>query len=138
MSYYPEQQLMSDEQIIARAIPTYWQYFGVILILGVIGGFLTYGLTAIIAAVWVYLGVRSQQIALTNKRVIGKYGIVSRTVIDMPLSRVSSVLTDQSVLGRIFGFGSVVLKGMGGENTPIPAISNADNFRREVSEKIGH
>lgn len=135
MSYYPEQQLMPDEEIIVRAIPTYWQYFLVILI-GIIG--IATIILPIIAVLWVYLGVRSQQIALTNKRVIGKYGIVSRTVIDMPLSRVSSVLTDQSILGRIFGFGSVVLKGMGGENTPIPGIKKAEDFRREVSLKIGH
>lgn len=137
MAYYPEQQLMQGEEIILRAIPSYLQYSFLILI-GIVGAFFSFGLSLAIVALWVYLGVRSQQIALTNKRVIGKYGIISRTVVDIPLSRVSSVTTDQSIIGRIFGYGDIILRGMGGEATPIPNISGADSFRSQVAQKIGH
>ena len=109
----------------------------IILILGIIGGSVTFGITTVIAALWIYLGVKSQQIALTNKRIIGKYGLISRVIVDQPLSRVSSVTTEQSFFGRIFGFGIVGLKGMGGEVVPIPGISKPDEFRRQVSNNIG-
>ncbi len=136
MAYYPEQQLMKDEEIIERAIPTYWSYFWVILLLGVIGGLFTFGITSVIAALWVYLGVRSQQVALTNKRVIGKYGIISRVIVDVPLSKISSVSMDQGFIGRIFGFGNVLLKSMGGETTPVPSVSKADSFRSKIAHNI--
>jgi len=65
MSYYPEQQLMKDEKIISRAIPTYWQYWKII-VLGVIGGYFTFGITTAIAALIIYLGGRGNQMALNQ------------------------------------------------------------------------
>lgn len=136
MAYYPEEQLMEGEIILERAIPTYWSFALTIVLLGIIGGLLTYGITTAIAAIIVYFGVKSQQIALTNKRVLGKYGIISRVVVDIPLNKISSVSATQSIWGRIFDFGDVVINSVGSEKIVIPGISKAHLFRGKISEKI--
>ena len=43
-----------------------------------------------------------------------------------------SFIVDQSIFGRIFGFGTIVVCGTGGGKTPIPNIDNPLEFRRQA------
>ena len=44
-----------------------------------------------------------------------------------------SLGVDQGVLGRILNFGSIVVKGVGGSNAPIPYIARPMEFRQQVN-----
>lgn len=140
MSYYPETQLMSGEIIVSRARPTLWSYW-FMLVIGLIGLVLASQevssiFLTVVAIVWVYLSFRSQQLALTNKRIIGKYGLIARTIVDVPLSHISSVSTEQSFFGRILGYGSVATRSAGGEKTLTPLITKPNDFRGLVSQQL--
>ena len=50
---------------------------------------------------------------VTDRRVIYKSGLLSRHTIEMNRDKVESVDIDQSLLGRIFGYGTVVVRGTG-------------------------
>src|SRR5206468_3570991 len=54
---------------------------------------------------------RAAEFAVTNKRVIFKVGFVYRRTAEMFLAKVESVGVDQTIFGRIFGYGSIVLRG---------------------------
>jgi uncharacterized membrane protein YdbT with pleckstrin-like domain len=51
------------------------------------------------------------EIAVTNRRVIQKKGFIRRNTSEM--DKVESVIVDQSLLGRVFDYGSVVVRGTG-------------------------
>jgi uncharacterized membrane protein YdbT with pleckstrin-like domain len=55
----------------------------------------------------------SAQYAVTDRRVIAKYGLVKRTSVDLLLSKISGVKVNQGLSGRIFDFGTVVVQSSG-------------------------
>ena len=76
------------------------------------------------------------EFAVTNKRVILKVGFVQPKTAEMFLSKIESVNVDQSVIGRIFGYGTVVIRGMGGSLEPFNRISRPLEFRKQIQEQI--
>ena len=75
----------------------------------------------------------STELAVTDQRVIYKSGVMSRHTLEMNRSKVESVDVDQSLLGRIFGYGTVVLRGTGGSLEPMDAISDPVRFRSHIT-----
>ena len=73
------------------------------------------------------------ELAITNHRVIYKAGLFGRHTIEMSLSKVESVDVDQSILGRIFGYGTVVVRGTGGSLEPIRNVSDPLVFRNNIT-----
>ncbi len=76
------------------------------------------------------------ELAVTSKRVIAKTGLVSRNTVELNHQKVESFQVDQSIMGRIFGFGTLVINGTGGGKTPIKNISSPLIFRRQAMEII--
>lgn len=76
------------------------------------------------------------ELALTTKRVIAKTGLIKRETVELNHSKVESFNVDQSVLGRILGFGSILVRGTGGGSTPIPNIDSPMTFRKEAMQII--
>jgi len=70
------------------------------------------------------------ELAITNKRVIAKTGLISRNTIELNLSKIESIRVDQSILGRIFNYGSIIVAGAGNPQAPVVGISNPMEFRK--------
>ncbi len=60
---------------------------------------------------------RSTELAVTNKRIITKSGLIQRNTTEMFLEKVESIQVDQGILGRIFDFGSITISGTGGDKS---------------------
>lgn len=71
---------------------------------------------------------------MTNKRVIAKFGFISRQTIELNIGKVESIQVSQGILGRVFNFGSLVFAGAGNPQAPIPGISDPMTFRRVFME----
>jgi uncharacterized membrane protein YdbT with pleckstrin-like domain len=80
---------------------------------------------------------RSAEFTVTNKRVILKTGFVQSKTAEMFLNKIESVGVDQSIAGRVFGYGTVVIRGTGGSLEPFHHVSNPLRFRKEIQEQIG-
>lgn len=74
----------------------------------------------------------STELAITNKRVITKFGFISRSTVELLHKNVESFHVDQSITGRILNFGTLIINGTGGVGTPIPSIASALEFRRQA------
>jgi uncharacterized membrane protein YdbT with pleckstrin-like domain len=79
----------------------------------------------------------SSEFAVTNKRVIVKTGLIKRDTVEMFLHKIESVSVDQSVAGRMLGYGSLALHGTGGTAETFHDIASPLEFRRQVQEQIG-
>jgi uncharacterized membrane protein YdbT with pleckstrin-like domain len=75
----------------------------------------------------------STELAVTDRRVIYKSGVLGRHTLEMNRSKVESVDVDQSVLGRLLGFGTIVVRGTGGSLEPIRMIGDPLTFRSHIT-----
>jgi len=75
----------------------------------------------------------STELAVTDRRVIYKSGVLARHTLEMNRSKVESVDVDQSVLGRLCGFGTIIVRGTGGSLEPIRMISDPLTFRSHIT-----
>jgi len=73
------------------------------------------------------------ELAVTDRRVIYKTGIFRRHSMEMNRSKVETVGVDQSILGRILGYGTVIVRGTGGSFEPIGYIGDPLTFRSHIT-----
>jgi uncharacterized membrane protein YdbT with pleckstrin-like domain len=73
---------------------------------------------------------------LTNKRVIVKTGLASRRTIELLLSRIESIAVEEPAMGRMLGYGTVVIRGTGGTPEMFDKISHPLEFREQVQSQI--
>jgi uncharacterized membrane protein YdbT with pleckstrin-like domain len=79
----------------------------------------------------------STEVAVSNRRVLIKRGLVSRKTIEVTLSKVESVGVDESAFGRMLGYGTVIVRGTGGTAEPFSRIANPEELSRQVQGRIG-
>ena len=102
--------------------------------MGVVGFLLFLGAVALIAA-----GVvrrNSTEIAVTSRRVLIKTGIVNRKTLELLLSRIESIGVNETPLGRLLGYGTVILRGTGGTPEQFDRIASPLEFRKEVQSQV--
>lgn len=75
------------------------------------------------------------EIAITNRRLIFKRGIVARHVDEMSIDRVEGVIVEQGILGRIFQYGRVIVRGMGVGAIVLPNMLIEPVMLRKAIEK---
>lgn len=74
------------------------------------------------------------EICVTSERLIYKKGLIARMVGELNIDRIEGVSVRQGVLGRIFGYGNVIIRGMGVGEVVLPPIESPIEFRRAVME----
>ena len=93
----------------------------------------------VLAAVTLIAGLvkrNSTEMAVTSRRVLIKTGIASRRTIEMLLSKIESIVVTEPFWGRMFGYGTVVIRGTGGTPEPFYLVANPTEFRRHVQQQI--
>ncbi len=76
----------------------------------------------------------TSEYAITNKRVIIKVGLIRRRTIEMNAQKVESIAVDQSIMGRILGYGDITVVGTGASRETFEQISDPIKFRRIFQE----
>jgi len=131
MASYVDQVLIRDERVVHVGHISLWSLSSLIaagvLLLPVFG-------LGLIFLAMAYIKYKTTELAITNKRVIAKFGFVSRRTVEINLNKVESIQVDQGLLGRIFDFGTLVISGAGEPRAPIPGISEPIRFRKAFVE----
>lgn len=140
MGKYVESSLLPNEAIVAEAKP-HWAMFiapGLVILFGLLAGKVG-GVFLFIGVVWGIFRLlvwQTTELAVTNKRVIAKSGIIRRNAIDVSLSKVEGVSYSQGIIGRIFGYGSILVRGTGVGQIPVPFIAQPEFFKHEVGRTL--
>ncbi len=74
------------------------------------------------------------EIAVTNNRLVYKRGLISRQVGEMNIDRIEGVNVLQTILGRLFNYGRIMIRGMGVGEVILPPIEDPIGFRRSIEE----
>ncbi len=90
-------------------------------------------LLALLSGLGALIRRATTELAITDRRVIYKTGIFQRHTVEMNRSKVETVGVNQSILGRLLGYGTVVVRGTGGSFEPIPFIGDPLTFRSHIT-----
>jgi hypothetical protein len=108
------------------------------------GGLTILGLVVLIASL-AYLGFviwdwRNQEWLITTRRVMRAEGVLNKSVTDTSLEKINDARLDQSVLGRIFGFGTLDIltaaeEFSGGGVADFPMIADPVTFKKAMFDQ---
>ena len=122
---YIEKTLGSDEKVVSMFSIHWWSY-----ITPLIFSMMIIGIPSL-------LKVISTEYGLTSKKVVSKTGIIGRNTEEMNLAKVENVEIKQGVLGRILGFGNVVVAGTGGSKVVLSNVSNPLKVKKDIESILG-
>ncbi len=108
MSNYAEKNLTKNEKVVLKAKKSFIAVFPHII------GFLT------------------SELAITNKRVIGKVGLIRTHSITSSLNKIQNVTVSSGLMGKIFKFGTVKIETAGSEPVKFYGIKKPEEFKKAV------
>jgi len=95
---------------------------------------LALGLLLLLAA---FIKRQSSDFAVTNKRVMTKVGVMDTRSIELLLGKIEAIAVEQSLMGRLFGYGDIVITGTGGTKEAFTQIQSPLAFRNAVQSVTG-
>jgi len=103
-----------------------------ITVVGLLGGLAYIG--------WVLWDWRNQEWLITTRRVMRAEGILNKSVSDTSLEKINDARLDQSIFGRIFGFGTLDIltaaEEMGGNTVAdFPMIADPVDFKKAMFDQ---
>lgn len=157
MSGYVKQTLAEDEEIIYRANFNWTYSFGPVMwfITGLspivllsyaqymravpaseltiawwfaAGGALAGLLIALLHAIHLW----TTEIVVTTFRFVYKQGLISRSTQEVSLNKIEEITLQQSVWGRLFGYGQLILRGTGVGVIELPAVDGPIKVRQII------
>ncbi|HTR83407.1 MAG TPA: PH domain-containing protein [Reyranella sp.] len=75
------------------------------------------------------------ELAITDHRVIYKRGFLSRHTVEMNMDKVETVDVDQSILGRILGYGTIRVRGTGQSIENLSRIASPIALRNAITAR---
>lgn len=74
------------------------------------------------------------EIAITTLRIVYKRGLLARHVGEIAIDRVEGVVVLQTILGRLFDYGRLAVRGMGVGEVILPPIARPIVFRQALQK----
>ncbi len=89
-----------------------------------------------------YLRWASTSFVVTDQRLVHRAGVLTKEIVEIPLDRVQAVRFRRSVLGRLLGYGDLLVES-GGERGdhrhPVARLPDPVAVQREISRQLaGH
>jgi membrane protein YdbS with pleckstrin-like domain len=144
---YIEHSLARSETLLYRArFPAfYFVAAWAVLLASVLGALLVepsaYGplwigmvLLGVVAFLGILVPIWTTEIGVTNQRFIFKRGLLWRSTQELQLRAIEEVNLEQGLLGRLFNFGRLELRGTGVDDVRLPAMADPMGLRRALQD----
>jgi uncharacterized membrane protein YdbT with pleckstrin-like domain len=95
-------------------------------------------IVALVAVYWTFRAWFSRwttETDVTNLRVVHKEGFIKRRTFEMSMDKIESVDVNQSIGGRLFGYGDVTIRGVGEGLERIGMIASPIEFRNFITAR---
>ena len=134
MTQYVDQSLAEGEKILMRGRwpAIYWVLACAALVL--LGVFVVGVVIFLIAALHMW----TTEFAVTDQRVLLKRGWIARRTWELAVSNIEEVRLEQTLLGRVFGFGHMTVTGTGEGVIRFPPMADPIDFRRAIESARAH
>jgi uncharacterized membrane protein YdbT with pleckstrin-like domain len=133
---YPDNVLASDEQVVLHRHPHWKRLIGAVVVLilaSAVASFVAAVVNStnwdpnakrvvfiVIGAIWLvvlgwltlwpYLGWLTTHFVITDRRVMFRHGVLTRSGIDIPLARINSVEFRHGIIDRMFRTGTLIIE----------------------------
>ena len=87
---------------------------------------------------WVALRIRARfdEFVVTSRRVVRKVGMFARESQQASIEKIQNITVEQGVLGRIFGYGTVIVETASEKGMIVfPSVAAPDAFRNHISRQ---
>jgi uncharacterized membrane protein YdbT with pleckstrin-like domain len=141
---FAENSLIAGEQIVYEG-KLHWSVMlgpviggiffglpGLMLLVGSAGAGLMSLTIAFIFIAYGMLKMKLTEMAITDKRILLKKGILGSRTIEVFLSKVEAITVDEPLLGKMLGYGTIVIRGTGGTQEPFAKVANPLEFKKRV------
>jgi uncharacterized membrane protein YdbT with pleckstrin-like domain len=91
---------------------------------------------AIVALLLGMVRRNATEMAVTNRRVIIKVGLLTRKTIEMLLNKIETIEVRETLIGRLMGYGTIIVIGTGGTPEPFHRLAHPTQFRNQVQQQI--
>jgi uncharacterized membrane protein YdbT with pleckstrin-like domain len=130
MASYVDSTLLQGETVMYRAKISLWSiahliFFGLLLLVVGVG---------LVFLIWAWIRYKTTEFAVTDRRIIAKTGLISRSTVELFLDKVEALHVDQSVPGRMLDFGTITIRGTGTTLEPIRNISAPLELRKQFMQ----
>lgn len=128
MAEYVDKSLAPHEQILMRGRwpIVHWVMAWAALI------FLGWLIAGVFIFIYAAVVMKTTEFAVTDKRVILKRGWLNRRTEELAVQSVEGVHLVQSIMGRIFGYGRLIVTGTGDARIVFPPMARPVAFRRAI------
>ncbi len=121
------QNLQKNEEVVLEA-KVHWAC----LIIPIVFSFIIIGIPSLISRL---IAMKTTELSLSNKRLVGKYGFINTKQMDSPLNKINSVSVESGLFGKIFGYATITV------NTASTIynfrfIANSENVKHEIMEEM--
>jgi uncharacterized membrane protein YdbT with pleckstrin-like domain len=89
-------------------------------------------LYAIFSLLRAMIASASTELAVTNKRIIYKEGLISRRTMELNHSKIESIREEQGIIDRLFDRGSLIIEGTGGGKEYLRNIDAPLTFKKHA------
>lgn len=93
-------------------------------------------LGAVITAINQFLLYITSEFAVTTRRIIMREGFFFKHTNETRLATIANVSVNQSLLGQILNYGTVIIHAFGGDRDPFMAISNPNEFQKQLQMQL--
>ena len=83
-----------------------------------------------------YLRKMGTAFVLTNRRLTMSTGLFNKRSMEIVLSKIESLIVEQPFLGRMLGYGTVIVRGTGGTEEDFPLVAHPEELRHRVQEQL--
>jgi len=91
-------------------------------------------LLGVVAFLGILVPIWTTEIGVTNQRFIFKRGLLWRSTQELQLRAIEEVNLEQGLLGRLFNFGRLELRGTGVDDVRLPALADPLGLRRALQD----
>ena len=131
MGKYLESNLSRDEKILEDA-----KIHSIAIIVNIIGGIVFFWTFIVpIIALKNIISMLSMELGFTNKRAMGKYGLINTHRLDAPLNKIDNVSISQGLGGKILGYGTIVISSTSSK-FGFKYIGSPEIFRSKLMAQI--
>lgn len=95
-----------------------------------------YILVAGIICVLAVLNYKNREFIVTNKRVISRYGLLAPKMNEILLAKVESITAESDLIDKIFGIGTIRIRGTGGYEVIFKRIPAYKETLRRIQEVL--
>ena len=133
MARYVEKNLGMDEQVIYMA--KIHSIYSLGLLLGIVLVLIGSGFIGVVISILSFILMRTTELGITNKRLIGKTGLFNTESIDYPLNKINITSVSSDFWGKMLRYGNIEIATSSGKRI-VNGIVQPEKFRAILMNQI--